>query len=168
MKTNTAELAEAIITALIANNVEPHATHIAAPGKDWGRVEAWPIDDADNYAVKYGDNGTTDYDITDDLEDLAAWLITDDVEQDLAATCNARDQEPEEADENHAGPCLIIERRDYFGASGVYSWVKDGDDAPLEFDSIAAAKEWIEESDSETYVTAHNEIGRPVRFIIAV
>lgn len=169
MKTiDTTVIASAIITALLANNVEPEATHTAAPGRDWGFVAAYRADEDGNYAIQYGDNGTTNYDMTDDIDDLACWLITDDIAADAAARCNARDEDPETVADDYTGTCRIITARDYNSPTRSYCYVMEesSNPEPLEFDSPAAAQQWIDETESEVYRLDHNESGRPDYFIV--
>lgn len=159
--------AEDIIAALTANNVEPRATHTDARGDDWGFVNAYLADEQENYAIQYGNNGTTDYEMTTDIDDLASWLITDDA--DAAAVANARDEDPEVVADDHTGPCHIMSKSDMYGYS-VYAYELDRESNQqdrLEFDSRAEAQEWIDETESEIYRLAHNEAGRPDYFIVA-
>lgn len=159
--------AEEIITALVANNVEPRATHTDARGRDWGFVNAYLADDQDNYAVEFGNNGATDYEMTTDIADLASWLITDDA--DAAAIANARDEDPEVVADDYTGPCYIIRKADMYGYS-VYAYEVDRESNQqdrLEFDSRAKAQEWIDEAEEEIYHLSHNEAGRPDSFIVA-
>jgi hypothetical protein len=164
--------AEDIIVALRANNVEPLATHTASPGRDWGFVAAYLADDNETYAIEYGDNGYTSYDMADDIDDLALWLITDDA--DTVARCNARDEEPDNVADDYTGPCHIISARDFNGPTRVYNWITDQDvdqddcQEIHEFETKLEAQEWIEATESETYHLAHNESGRPDYFIVAI
>ena len=161
--------AEDIIDALSANNVEPRATHTDARGRDWGFVAAYLADDQENYAIQYGNNGTTDYEMTTDIDDLASWLITDDA--DAAAVANARDEDPEVVADDHTGPCYIISASYYNGGTTSYAYEVDHESNQqdrLEFDSRAEAQEWIDSAEAETYRLAHNESGRPEYFIVAV
>ena len=167
MKSNTQELAAAIVTALAANNVEPEAEHTAAPGRDWGYVAAWPINDSGDYAVKFGDNGQTNYDIVDDIDDLACWLIGDDA--DLVQIANARDEDPKTVADDFDGECRVIIARYYNGPTRQYAFAMEetGNPEPLEFESAATAKEFIDAEESEIYHLSHNESGRPDFFIVA-
>lgn len=157
---------------MLANSVEPEATHTAAPGRDWGFVAAYKADEDGNYAIQYGDNGTTNYDMIDDIDDLASWLITDDIEADTADRCNARGEDPETVADDYTGTCHIILASDFYGPTRNYQWIKDQDvdqsegEEIHEFETKEAAQEWIDQCESETYHLAHNESGRPDYFII--
>jgi len=165
--TNRSTIAKYIITALRANNVEPHTTHTAAPGRDWGFVAAYLADD-DTYAIQYGDNGATSYDMANDIDDLALWLITDDA--DTVARCNARDEEPDKVADDYTGACYIITKREMYDSTS-YAYEVDRETNQqdrLEFASVAEAQEWINENEAEIYHLAHNESGRPDYFIVAI
>ena len=170
MKTTTETIAEYIITALIANDVEPQATHTAAPGRDWGFVAAYLADDNDTYAIKYGNNGATSYDMADDIDDLALWLIHDDA--DTVARCNARDEEPETVADDYTGACCIISARDFYGPTRVYGWITDQDvtqddcEEIHQFTTKSEAQDWIDNADEEIYHLAHSESGRPDYYIV--
>jgi hypothetical protein len=179
LPSNTADLAEIIIAALRANGVEPDSEHTACGGKDWGHVKCWPIRaNKMEYAIEWGDNGSTYWEITGDDSDLSAWLISDDF--DLVDIANATDETPDALDadaetEDSPIPCRIIALSCYNNNEGRYSWVtsadvKDGssaDDVGHEFASIAEAQAWIDADESETYYLAHNEAGRPDYTIVA-
>jgi len=170
MKTTTETIAEYIIAALIANDVEPQATHTAAPGRDWGFVAAYLADDNDTYAIKYGNNGATSYDMADDIDDLALWLIHDDA--DTVARCNARDEEPETVADDYTGACCIISARDFYGPTRVYGWITDQDvtqddcEEIHQFTTKSEAQDWIDNADEEIYHLAHSESGRPDYYIV--
>jgi len=160
--------AEIIINSLRANNVEPCATHTAAPGRDWGFVAAYLADDNETYAIQYGDNGSTSYEMADDIDDLALWLITAD--SDAVAVANARDEDPETVADDHTGPCHIITKREMYNSTS-YAYEVDRETNQqdrLEFASVAEAQEWINEIEAEIYHLAHNESGRPDYFIVAI
>jgi hypothetical protein len=170
--TNRSTIAEYIITALIANGVEPQATHTASQGRDWGFVAAYLADDNETYAIQYGANGDTIYDMANDITDLALWLITDDA--DTVACCNARDEDPETVADDYTGPCHIISARYFNGPTRVYGWITEHDvdqdncDDIYQFDTKSEALDWIDAAESEIYHLAHNESGRPVYFIVSI
>lgn len=168
--TNDTTLAQAIITALVANGCKATATHTAAPGKDWGYVEAWPINDRSDYAIRYSNNAEANYALTDDISDLADWIMTDEMLNDEAQVANARNADPKnQVDANYQGPCGIIRRRDYYGPTSTYEWLTGGSYGDkLEFDSGADAQQHIDNLVSHIYMTAHNESGAPTYFIIEV
>jgi hypothetical protein len=161
-----AEVAEMIIMAMQDNDVEPCDTHTAAPGVAWGHVEAWPVGEL--HAIRYGDNGCTQYALTADASDLPCWLLEDgDGRGDLVAIANARDEDPEEAAEDYAEAVKIIRRRDYYGPTCEYEYVvDDGANDPQEWETAAEAREWIEETESDSYCTSHNEVGAPTYFVV--
>jgi len=162
-----AETAEMIVCALESNGVAPDAEHTAAPGADWGRVAGWWISDRqDIAAVKHGDNARTTYALSDNLSDLAAWLLTDDADaDDAAAVANARDEAPHEIADDYAGACRIIRRRDYYGPTSEYGWLIGDDGEPWQ-GTADEARAWIEQDEAGPYETRDNESGRPTYYIV--
>jgi len=170
--TDKTAVAEAIVHALCVNNVEPRDEASDSRGDAWGHVAVWSIDDRDElYVVKYGDNGSTYYDITADSTDLCAWLMPDDGDQ--VARANAYSEDPDVAGEEHAGPCRVIVAEDFYNAVRKYDWIMDsavtdtGAEGIHEFENQEEAQAWIDECERQPYYLAHNEVGRPDYFIIA-
>jgi hypothetical protein len=164
----TEPIAEYIIAALVANDVAPQATHTDARGKDWGFVAAYLADDTTytTYAIKYGNNGATSYDMADDIDDLASWIILDDA--DAVAVANARREDPTVVADDYAGPCYIISKSNMYD-SNVYAWVVDRETNQqdrIEFDCRAAAQEWADDAENEIYQLSQNECGRALYFIV--
>ena len=163
------EVAEMIIEALKANDVKATKSHTAAGGIDWGHVQAWEITpNGGKYAIMYGNNGQTDYALADDIEDLACWLLEDgDGCGNLEAIANARNEDPDEVAGDYEGAVRIIRRCDYYGPTCNYEYITDDNDCqPQEWTTVAEAQEWIDDKESETYHTAHNEVGRPTYFVV--
>ena len=162
----TTAIAEILVDALKHNEVEPVSSHTAAPGADCGYVEAYDIGD-DAYVVAYGASSEANYDVTDNIDDLPAWLLTSDLESDTVAVANARNQEPQAVTDDFIGEVKVIVARDFFGPSREYAWAcTTAGSEPLHFDSIAAAREWIETKQATTYYLAQGESGAPSYFIV--
>lgn len=56
---------------------------------------------------------------------------------------------------------VIRQTRNFYGPSKTRTLVDRGDGYALEFDTRAAAREWIAAADSGIYYESHNEYGRP-------
>jgi len=171
MKTYTeSRLAETIISTMIERGIGPDEEYTAEAGSDYGQVEAWRLHNGE-YAIKYGDNAQTDYALTDDADDLAAWLESDDLcGADRAvqtATIRGID-EVSEAGEADEEPFAILVSRDYYGPESVTTVASDDRGDALAFDTYAEAREWVVGEKAEPYYLSHNESGRPTYKIITV
>ena len=152
-----------LVAILRANEVEPVESFTAAAGKDYGHVNAWSLGDS-GFAIEYGNNGETSYDISDDADDLACWLESPDLNalDTIVQTANVRGRdEVDEAQEEADGPFRVLKTRFWYGAT------ETSDLADDEFDTFEAAQEWIEEQEKETYCTSHNESSAPSYKIVA-
>lgn len=169
MKTYTeSNMAMIIITTMIERGIDPDETYTAEAGSDYGYVEAWELPSGD-YAIKYGDNGQTDYAIAADTDDLAEWLEYDDLEGVTRAVQTAMVRgidEVREAGEGDDGPFAVLVSRDYYGPKSITAAACDDRGDTLEFATIADAQEWIDEEEDGPYYLGHNESGRPTYKII--
>lgn len=164
-----------IIQTLREHNVEPDDSFTAAAGKDYGYVAAYQLPKGD-YAIQYGNNGQTDYAIDEDGSDLACWLLPggddgcDGHEDAPVIVANVRGIDAvTAATESDEGPFRVIVTREYYGPTALSAWLYDYDkQAESEFDTYAAAQDWIDEQEADTYTTAHNEVGRPAYTIVRV
>lgn len=160
---NTFTIAQLIAT-LEEHGCEPSEDFTAAAGKDYGYVAAWALPDGD-YAIQYGNNGSTDYAIADDADDLAAWLESPDLSglDTILQTANIRGADDvDEASEDAEGPFYILATHDWYGPSETSRFVMDDRDrGPREFESYQEAADWIEEAEDGIYTLSHNESGTP-------
>ena len=158
--------AEEIIRALRLHEVEPDEDFTADAGSDYGYVAAWEIDERGTYAIAYGDNGTTQYDITDDADDLASWLLTDGTGADAVEIANVRGSNSiAEADPTTTEQCRIIEQHDYNGPTSKYNWMRDDNGNEIEA-TYDECKKITDGEDNDIYTLSYNESGRPKYYIV--
>jgi len=155
---------------LEAAGVEPIAEYVAAAGPDWGWVKVWQVDGG-GYLVYWTDNHDYYAVVEDsvDIEDLAAWLEWDNVNEweaiEQRANVRGADAIPN-ADEDDKGPYYVLMTRHWYGATETSSLIKRGRE-PLEFETIEEAQEWIKAADDCVYL-AHNESGRPSYKVVSI
>lgn len=151
---------------LVNLKIEPTEDFTAAAGQDYGYVAAWDLGDH-GYLIQHGDNGTTEYDIADDADDLAAWLEYDDVHglDAIIQTANVRGSgevdEVNEADDA-VGPFYVLITRDWYGPTETSSIAMDEyGQNNLEFSVWQDAQDWIDAAEEGIYSLSHNESGAP-------
>ena len=159
-------VAEMIIEIFKERNIQPDRTFTATAGQDWGFVAAWELPGRSKYVLHYGNNGETNYDFSDDIDDLSEWLLHDGlngIDRVLERALVLGIDEIDEATESDDSPYYILVSRDYYGPTSKTSIVFDPltNNEYLEFDTIAEAQEWIDNEEDGPYCCAHNEIGRP-------
>lgn len=151
---------------------EADAWYEAAAGSDYGMARAWKL--GASALVAYGNNGGTDYDITDAdivsrVDELAGYLIHGDLDSlDYAVECaNVRGIDSiGGADEYDGAAYAVLIVRSWYGPT-VTAYAARGDNGePLVFDTIHAAQDWIDAENSAPYTLSHNEISRPEYKII--
>lgn len=169
--------AEAVCKALEYNDVEPAAEFTAMAGRDYGMVRVWRISDSGACAIKYGDNGTTNYELSayvdvDDEREIGEWLLSDDLDgvDKHIAFANifglAKIEEPD--DDDGVAACAVLVEHDYYGGVTKTDAARDDRGDVMEFASAAEAQAWIDEEESDSYVTQHNETGRPSYKVVAL
>lgn len=168
------QMAEIVCRMMDEHNAEPSDDYTASAGQDYGYVAAWELPRLfsgrkPRYAVKYGDNGQTNYAVADDIEDLACWLIPDDTSEDTPQiVANVRGIEAvDAAPDNYAEPCRILCACDYYGPKTETDWVRDDHGNPIEWPTAGAAQDYIDKEEGGTYYLGHNESGRPTYKIVA-
>ncbi len=168
MKIKTFTAAE-ICAIFREREIEPDGEFSAAAGRDWGLVEAWELPSG-QYIVAYGNNATTEYDVASDIDDLAAWLESPDLNtlETLLQTANIRGiEEVEGAEEGSEGPFYVLMTR-YTAAYEETCFVPDESGyEPLAFDTYADAEEWIAAAEDGVYCASHDEVERPSYTIVA-
>jgi len=150
---------------LEAAGVEPIAEYVAAAGPDWGWVKVWQVDGG-GYLVYWTDNHDYYAVVEDsvDIEDLAAWLEWDSVNEweSIEQRANVRGSHAiPEARGDEDGPFYVLVTRYWYGPIETSRFVLDDRGEPLAFDTYAQARAWIERADSEVYYLAHGEYARP-------
>lgn len=153
-----------VIATLRAHGVEPTVSFEAASGKDYGFVNAWELASDEGFVIEYGNNSETNYDVAEDADDLACWLESPDLSalDTIVQTANVRgESDVDEADENADGPFRVLKTRFWYGSTETSDLTDD------EFETIEAAQQWIDDQESETYCTSHNEIGAPSYKIVS-
>lgn len=153
-----------VIATLRAHAVEPTASFMAAAGKDYGFVYAWELANEKGFVIEYGNNGETSHDVADDACDLACWLESPDLNaiDTIVQTANVRGEEfVDEASEDSQGPFRVLKTRYWYGPT------ETSDLTEQEFETLEAAQEWINDAESETYCTSHNESGDPSYKIVS-
>jgi hypothetical protein len=153
-----------LIATLRAHGVEPTSSFEAASGKDYGFVNAWELANDEGFAIEYGNNGETNHDVADDADDLACWLESPDLNalDTIVQTANVRgESDVNEADENTEGPFRILKTRYWYGSTETSDLIEQ------EFEMIEDAQGWINDAESETYCTSHNESGAPSYKIVS-
>lgn len=151
-----------LVCILRANGVDPAESFTAKAGKDYGHVNAWELGDG-RFAIEYGNNGETNYDIADDADDLACWLESPDLGwiETIIQTANVRGSDAvDQAREDSKGPFRVLKTRYWYGSTETSDATDDA------FDIFETAQKWIEEQESETYYTSHNESGAPAYKIL--
>lgn len=162
--TQTTSTASQIATILRERDIEPDEEFTAEAGRDHGYVAAWELPDGD-WLIQYGDNGTTEYDIADDADDLAAWLESDDLNglDRIVQTANVRGSgDVDEAEEDAEGPFYVLITRYWYGPTETNSIAMDEyGQNNLEFATWQDAQDWIDAADEDIYTLSHNESGAP-------
>lgn len=159
-----------LIATLVDHQVAPDEDYTSAAGKDFGYVAAWQLPDG-GYAVQYGNNGSTDYAIADDADDLACWLESPDLDglDAIIQTANVRGADDvDEADEDADGPFHILATRDWYGHTETSRFVADGRGNPIEFSDRDEAQRWIDDAEDGVHTLSHNESGATSYKIVSV
>lgn len=162
---NTITLTASQLHSILAlHNVTPTEDFTAEAGKDYGYVAAWELEDG--FLVMYGNNGETNYDFADDIDDLPAWLESPDLDglDTIVQTANVRGaDEVEEADEGSEGPFYVLTTSYYYGPTEDSNLVANDDrlQTPREFDTFQDAQDWIDDAEDGIYTLSHNESGAP-------
>ena len=163
-----------MIQMLRERRVGPDETFTAASGADYGYVNAYRLPKGD-YLVQYGDNGESNYDLTEDVDDLAVWLLPggddlcDGSEDAAIIIANVRGiGAVTAATEEDEGPFRVVITRSYYGPTDTSDWARDDErnQEPLEFDNYEAAQDWIDTEEDGPYTTSNNEARRPTYTII--
>jgi hypothetical protein len=161
--------AKDIAMILLDLRIEPDERFVAAAGADYGSVSAWQMPSG-NYVISYGDNGQTEYSVTDEVDDLAVWLEHPDLSglDQIFERANIRGASSiKDASPDDDGPFYILRTHSYYGPTEISEIMVDDDScSPLEFASYADAKNWINNDESLTYYLANNETGRPENKIV--
>lgn len=180
---------ENVLSRLDLDGIRNCVEYAAEAGRDYGQVQAWALSDYDKgpgdpsaiaatgapafvsgwYLVRYGDNGETNWAVTDSIDNLAQWLIPDVLDGvDLAIhTANIRGIDfVESVDDDYEGPCAVLRTRDYFGPVSRTDRIDD-ESSDLSFESYQDAADWIEAAEDGVYVTDNNESGPPTYTIIS-
>jgi len=168
------QLAEIVARSMKDHSIEPTDDYTAAAGADYGYVAAWQMprlfgERGACYAVQYGNNADTDYQLIDNIDDLSDWLVPDDRDDDWPVVlANVRGIDAvEEALADCENFCRVLVSHAYYGPTAVTSWVEDDAGRPLEFGSAALAREWLDDAEDGIYHLSHNESGRPTYRIVA-
>ncbi len=161
---------QSLIEYLREHGCEPTEEFDAAAGRDYGHVEAWDFPEG-KYGIMYGNNGSTDYAIASEIDDLAVWLESPDLcgLDMISQTAMVRGMEAvEEASEDAEGPFFILRTRYWYGVSETSVFV-DSDDGQTEgeFATYQDAQEWIESEQCAVYTLSHNESGSPSYKIVS-
>lgn len=159
-----------IVELLRDRDIDPDADYIADAGAGYGYVAAWQLPDT-RRLIQYGDNGSTNYALHRDADDLHLWLLADGLDacNQLIQRANILgEQDIDEADQNAAGDRIIISTHYYYGPEERSEYVADDYGKPRTFGSHAAAAAWIEETESRQHVCSHNESGAPSYKIVAL
>lgn len=166
------KVAEIVVLAMIDHGVAPDKTFTADAGMDSGLVEAWKLPSG-GYAVQYGDNGQTDYEIAPDADDLAEWLLPqrEDVDSEawIILSANVRGLDViEKAEPDNADGYAVLVSRHYYGPRTEHhlAWGQRGD--VLRYETLDDAQTAADKMDEGTYFTAHNESGRPTYTVVAL
>ena len=148
------------------NSIPPIASHVAAPGSDYGSVEAWPVSKfGSKFLVRYHLHYDGKYAYTDNINNLEQWILGS--ETDPAERANLLNEPPETVDNNYDGPCSVIAAVN-FGSYCNYCWVKNSDEAePFLFPSKANAHEWIISNIHDaSYYLVEGETRRPDAYVV--
>lgn len=161
---NAMQVAAIFIERAIAQDEE----FTAAAGKDYGYVAAWAL--PDNWVIKYGNNGSTDYAFSDSGDDLHEWLEADDLNglDQIVQTANVRGEEHvDDADHDAEGLFFVLITSYWYGPTECSRIAADDEgQEPLKFKTWHDAQDWIEDNEAITYVLSHNESGRPTYKIV--
>jgi len=169
--------AEELVDIFEERDVEPDEIFMPVAGMDWGFVAAWVLMSDKGWLVRAqcNNNGkTTTCFFADTVDDLAKWLIPNDLSRmdRLVTQANVLGVEyVAEVTEESTGPfCVLVS--DYYdsydGPIALTSCVFDERSRePLEFGTIAEAQKWIDKEKSGPYLLVRNETGRPVYKIVA-
>lgn len=169
MTTKTFSAAE-VVAILRGHAINPDETFEAASGPDYGHVEAWSIGDA-GYVISCGGNGKTYYEVDDNCDDLRAWLIHElDYELDYESTAIEAANVDGEIDAcgDECTNVAVMILRSWYGPRTTSDLAREDDSRGTvrRFADVAAAKEWIEEIESEEYSLANNEASAPDYVIV--
>jgi hypothetical protein len=161
--------AKDIVMILLDLRIEPDERFVAAAGTDYGSVSAWRMPSG-NYVIGYDDGEQTNFDVTDEVDDLAVWLEHPDLfgldqifeRANIRGASSIKDASPDDD-----GPFYILRTRSYYGPTEISEIMVDDDFySPLEFASYADAENWINNDESLTYYLANNETERPKNKIV--
>ena len=165
-------VAEIVALAMINHRVSPDKTFTADAGMDYGLVEAWQLPSG-GYAVQYGDNGQTDYDIALDADDLAEWLLPyrEDVDSEawiiVLANVRGLDAIEKAAPDNADGYAILVSRH-YYGPRTEHRLARGRRGDVLRNETLDDAQTAADKMDEGIYFTAHNESGRPTYTVVAL
>jgi hypothetical protein len=166
----TTEIAEMIIDFAREHDIEPTDTYTADAGADYGQVEAWELADG-TYAVNYNDSGYSRYELAPDADDLAVWLLHEDLHgaDRIVETANVRGldalPEPDDSRDEYA----ILVSHDYYGGTSSHDVYREEDSGEVvTYPTLTEAQDAADAMDEGVYVTEHNEIGRPTYTVVAL
>lgn len=165
------EVAEIIALVMIEHCISPHKIFTADAGMNYGWVEAWKLPSG-GYAVQYGDDSQTDYEIAPDADDLAEWLLPqrEDVDSEswIVSLANIRglDAIDEAKPDNDNGYAVLVSRS-YYGGMTAHNLASNNGEV-LHYETIDEAKTATDKMDEEIYFTAYNEAGRPIYTVVAI
>ena len=166
-----------IIDTLREHGVEPDADYTADAGSAYGYVEAFRLSTRlfdGQYAIAYGDNAQTNFDLTDDADNLYRWLLpggdgSDLGDDRLIAVANVRGIDAiTPASSIDEGPFRVIVTCDFYGPTSTSKWAFDDNDHEREFATLDDAQAWIDETEGETYQLSHNESNAPTYTIVTL
>lgn len=149
------------------NNIPPIASHVAAPGSDYGSVEAWPVSKyGSKFLVRFHLYYDGKFAYTDNINNLGQWILGS--ETDPAERANLLNEPPETVDKNHNGPCSVILAVKFDSSLRYYCWLENSGDAlPFVFASKSEAHEWIFTNiHYAPYSLVKGETSRPDAFVV--
>lgn len=167
-----ASVAELIVRSLDDRGIKPDETFVAAAGSDYGSVQRYELMFG-LHAIAYGDNASTEYELTDmpydDSDSLATWLIHPDLDEydgTIERAMVLGIDSIEAADPDCDGECRVLITQYWYKPAETTAWANDGGDT-LEFASAKEAQEWIDQEDEGIYRLSHNESSRPTYTIVS-
>jgi hypothetical protein len=166
----TPEIAEMIIDFAREHGIEPTDTYTADAGADYGQVEAWELADG-TYAIYYGDNSESRYELAPDADDLAVWLIHEDLHgaDRIVETANVRGLDALPGPDDSRDEYAILVSHHYYGYTSSHDVYREGDSGEVvSYSTLTEAQEAADAMDEGIYVTEHNEIGRPTYTVVAL
>jgi len=151
--------------------IDPDKDFLAAAGEYTGYVLAWKLPEGE-YLIEIGNenNGDRYYTVTDDIDDLARFLIAEDAcgINYILEIANVRGPEYiEAASEDAEGPFYIVKTR-YWIDRQISDVVEDDDRMPRRFPTYAKAQAWIDAEKAKPYTKVPDEIDVPSYVIVAV